>query len=480
MNFYDYSFIFLFLPVVVAGACLIRRIGQVPQYLFLLAASAYFYASWETASPLLLVGSVTFNYALGQVLNRWPSKPLLGFGVGTNLCLLCYYKYFGFFVDNLKHVFDLPPFAQVVLPLGISFFTFQQIAYLVDSNRREVGPHTFASYSLFVSLFPHLIAGPIVLQSDVLKQLHRSDALRIDGPALASGLAMFIVGLSKKIIVADAFAAYATPLFDKAATTPLSVMEAWQAAMAYTFQIYYDFSGYSDMAVGLGLCLGVRLPFNFESPYKSRSLVEFWHRWHISLSRFLRYYLYIPLGGNRVGKPRMLLNVFVVMVLGGLWHGASWTFVAWGALHGLILLINRSWGDHWTNRLPHYALPPTLSWLMTFAVVMFAWVLFRSPDIGTAWRIWQAMLGLEAAVGGGVSWQFWTMAMVAIAACVALPNSQQLILHTDGAPAPPPWWRKLAWKPSIPWGLVLGFALGAVVVLTWQATSVPEFIYFNF
>lgn len=480
MNFYDFGFIFLFLPLVIAGTCLIRRLGQVPQYLFLLGASAYFYASWETASPFLLIGSVTFNYALGQLLNRRPSKLLLGIGVGANLGLLCYYKYFGFFVENLNRVLDLPLFAQVVLPLGISFFTFQQIAYLVDSNRREVGPHTFASYSLFVTLFPHLIAGPIVLQSDVLKQLHRSDALRIGAPALASGLAMFIVGLGKKIIVADAFATYATPLFNKAATASLGVLEAWQAAIAYTFQIYYDFSGYSDMAVGLGLCLGVRLPFNFESPYKSRSLVEFWHRWHISLSRFLRYYLYIPLGGNRAGKSRTLFNVFVVMVLGGLWHGASWTFVAWGALNGLILLINRSWVDHWSSRLPHFAFPPALGWLLTFTVVVFAWVLFRSPDVGTALRIWQAMLGLEAAVGGGVSWQFWAMAMVAIAACVGLPNSQQLVLHMDGVPAPPAWWQKLVWKPGIPWGLGLGCALGAVVILIWQATSVPEFIYFNF
>lgn len=480
MNFYDYSFMFLFLPLVVVGARIIRRLGQLPQYMFLLSASAYFYASWGTASPLLLAGSVTFNYALGQLLNRQPSKLLLGVGVGANLGLLCYYKYFGFFIDNLSQVFDLPAFAQVLLPLGISFFTFQQIAYLVDSNRREVGPHNFASYSLFITLFPHLIAGPIVLQSDVLKQLHRRDALEIDMRGIALGLAMFIIGLGKKIIVADAFAAYATPLFEKAVTSPLGVVEAWQAALAYTFQIYYDFSGYSDMAVGLGLCLGVRLPFNFDSPYKSRSLVEFWRRWHISLSRFLRYYLYIPLGGNRAGELRMLLNVFVVMVLGGLWHGASWTFVAWGALHGLMLLANRSWRDVWPKAARPFAPPPALCWLMTFAVVVFAWVLFRSPDIATAWRIWQAMLGLEAAAGGSVSWLFWAMAAAAIVACVTLPNSQQLVLRDGRAPAAVPWWHKLAWHPGIAWGLGLGCVLGAVVVATWQATSVPEFIYFNF
>lgn len=478
MNFYDYSFMFLFLPVVVVGARLIRSLGQLPQYVFLLAASAYFYASWGTASPLLLAGSVLFNYALGQVLNRRPSNLMLGIGVGANLGLLCYYKYFGFFVENLSGIFQLPPFAQVVLPLGISFFTFQQIAYLVDSNRREVGPHSFASYALFITLFPHLIAGPIVLQSDVLKQLHRRDALEIEARGLALGLAMFIVGLGKKIIVADTFAAYATPLFDKAGASPLGVIEAWQAAMAYTFQIYYDFSGYSDMAVGLGLCLGVRLPFNFDSPYKSRSLVEFWHRWHISLSRFLRYYLYIPLGGNRAGEFRTLLNVFVVMVLGGLWHGASWTFVAWGALHGLVLLVNRAWQDLWPGRT--WSLPPALCWLMTFVVVVFAWVLFRSPDIATAWRIWQAMVGLEAAAGGAVSWLFWAMVAGAIAACTLLPNSQQLVLADGGTPAASLWWRKLAWRPGLPWGLGLGCVLGAVVILTWQATSVPEFIYFNF
>jgi D-alanyl-lipoteichoic acid acyltransferase DltB (MBOAT superfamily) len=480
MNFYDYGFMFVFLPAVVAGARLTRSFGQVFQFVFLICASAIFYASWNTASPLLLAGSIIFNYALGRTLQRRPNNAALGLGVAVNLALLFYYKYFNFFIDSLGSFLDLPSFAQVALPLGISFFTFQQIAYLVDSNRREVGPHTFASYSLFISLFPHLIAGPIVLHSDVLKQLHRSDALKIDQQGLALGIAMFIVGLGKKIIVADAFAGYATPLFAKAAAGPLGVVEGWQAALAYTFQIYYDFSGYSDMAVGLGLCLGVRLPFNFDSPYKSRSLVEFWRRWHISLSRFLRYYLYIPLGGNKTGRYRTLLNIFIVMVLGGLWHGASWTFVAWGALHGAVLLINKSWPSLWPGGARYLSAAPALGWLSTFVVVVFAWVLFRSPDIATAWRIWQAMLGVAAAPGGSVAWPLWAMVIVATAACTVLPNSQQLVLLDQGTAATLPWWQRLAWRPGIPWGVGLGCVLAAAVIWTWQATSVPEFIYFNF
>ena len=243
MNFYDYSFIFLFLPLVVLGAWGVRYVGQALQYVFLIAASLVFYATWDTAAPALLIGSVLVNYALGVRLQRRPNRLLVSLAVAANLGLLGYFKYLGFFVENIAQLIDLPPIARVALPLGISFFTFQQISYLVDSHRQQTGQHSFLSYVLFIVLFPHLIAGPIVLQSDVLRQLNQSFAVRIDARGIAVGLAMFIIGLGKKILIADTFADYVSPSFAKAAAGPIDLLEGWQAALAYTFQIYFDFSG---------------------------------------------------------------------------------------------------------------------------------------------------------------------------------------------------------------------------------------------
>jgi alginate O-acetyltransferase complex protein AlgI len=497
MNFYDYSFIFVFLPLVVLGAWGLRQFfGQVVQYVFLIAASLIFYSSWNTAAPLLLVGSVLANYVVGSWLSREPAQGrasaharlLVSLAVAANLGVLGYCKYLGFFVENVGRLIELPSVAQVVLPLGISFFTFQQISYLVDSWRRQTGQHTFLSYVLFIVLFPHLIAGPIVLQSDVLRQLNQRFALRIDSGRIALGLAMFVIGLGKKILVADSFADYVSLPFAKAASGAVTLLEGWQAALAYTFQIYFDFSGYSDMAVGLALCLGVRLPFNFNSPYKSRSIADFWRRWHMSLSRFLRYYLYYPLGGNRHGLASTARNLMIVMVLGGVWHGASWTFVFWGALHGVFLLINRLWSSLLPsgNSAPS-AWASSLSWLVTFTAVVFAWVLFRSPDLATAFRIWQGMLGLGSGGGLEIAPEFWLMTLAAIAICVVLPNSQQIVLNQSDVAGDAPddgtaraWWRPFAWQASRAWALALGLVLLAVVAVNWQVGKAPEFIYFNF
>ncbi len=481
MNFYDYSFIFLFLPLVVLGAWGMRRLGQALQYVFLIAASLIFYASWDTAAPTLLIGSVLANYALGTLLQRRPSRLLVSLAVAGNLGLLGYFKYLGFFVENIGQLIDLPAIARVVLPLGISFFTFQQISYLVDSHRQQTGQHSFLSYVLFIVLFPHLIAGPIVLQSDVLRQLNGPLALRIDGKGIALGLAMFIIGLGKKILIADTFADYVSPSFARAAAGPVDVLESWQAALAYTFQLYFDFSGYSDMAVGLALCLGVRLPFNFNSPYKSLDIADFWRRWHMSLSRFLRYYLYFPLGGNRHGLVGTVRNLMVVMVLGGIWHGASWTFVFWGGLHGLFLLVHRLWSSLVPCTGAPSAVRASLSWGVTFTAVVFAWVLFRSPDLATALRIWEGMLGLGGAPRLEFSVEFWLLALAAIVACLALPNSQDIVLGQgadDGARKA--WWAPFVWQPNRAWAVVLGLVLVAVLICNWQVGKAPEFIYFNF
>lgn len=477
MNFYDFDFIFIYLPIVVVGAWALRCIGQALQFVYLIAASLVFYGSWNSAIPALLVASVLSNYGAGLVLRSNPSRLLLTVAVSANMSVLGYCKYLGFFVENISRLIPMPSVVQLVLPLGISFFTFQQISYLVDSHRRQTGPHTFLSYILFIVLFPHLIAGPIVLQSDVLRQLNRKRALQIDGAGIAIGLAMFIIGLGKKILIADTFAAYVSRPFAKAAIGGVTFIDAWQGALAYTFQIYFDFSGYSDMAVGLALCLGVRLPFNFNSPYKSLSIGEFWRRWHISLSRFLRYYLYFPLGGNRHGLARTVGNLMIVMVLGGAWHGANWTFVVWGALHGAFLLLSRLWSSVVPSGGANSAVRSFLSWTVTFTVVVFAWVVFRSSDLSSASRIWQGMVGWGAETNGEFAPEFWLITALAIFSCLSFPNSQQIVLQEDPTSI---WWRPLLWQPTTTWALVLGMILVAVLICNWQIGSAPEFIYFNF
>ena len=479
MNFFDYGFIFFFMPAVVAGAVLSRRLGQTWQFGFLILASVFFYCTWETAAPLLLVISICLNYLCGHHLHRNPDRMLLAVGVGANLAALGYYKYSGFFAENLSRLIALPPMAEVILPLGISFFTFQQISYLVDSYRRQAGEPRFLPYALFISFFPHLVAGPIVLQSDLLRQLQRTRALLIGWRHIAMGLGFFIIGLAKKLVIADSFAAYATPVFAKAAGAAVSAAEAWQAALAYTFQIYFDFSGYSDMAIGLAFCLGVRLPFNFASPYRSLSIAEFWRRWHMSLSRFLRHYLYIPLGGSRGGLAVTYRNLLIVMMLGGLWHGASWNFVLWGGLHGGLLVVNHAWRRIAGSPEDSSSGYQALAWTLTFTAVVFTWVPFRAPDMATTLAIWRGMIGLGAGNAPALSPVFWTMALAALVGCLALPNSQQIVLgRRRGVPADRR--ARFVWRPTPAWGFALGLLLALALAWTWPIDTPPEFIYFNF
>ncbi len=482
MNFFDFGFIFVFVPLVWIGAALARCIGQRAQYAFLILASLLFYWSWNTAAPTVLIVSIGLNYLLGQRLYGRPHKIWLALGVAANLLTLGYYKYTLFVVTNIGELFALPPMSQIILPLGISFFTFQQISYLVDSHRGETPKHDFLSYALFISFFPHLVAGPIVLQGDVLRQLGRKWALLLGPRHLALGLALFSVGLAKKIIVADTFAQYAIELFAKAHQSPLSTAEAWQAGFAYTFQIYFDFSGYSDMAIGLAYMLGLRLPFNFNSPYKSLNISEFWRRWHMSLSRFLKRYLYIPLGGNRRGRFRTYQNLLIVMMLGGLWHGASWTFVLWGTLHGLLLVGHVYW-----KRLDLVILPSPLgrrmAWFATFIVIVFTWIPFRAPDLATTASVWLSMIGLGPSGFGGMPLSFAVMALAAVMGCLLLPNSQQLVfgesrIVDDRYPAGTNWLLRYRMTPA--WAVAFGCLFTVALACEWQMRTPPEFIYFNF
>lgn len=360
MLFNSYAFIFAYIPLVFLGYFTLGRRSHRLAALWLASASIFFYGWWDARFIGLLLGSIAFNYSAGYALaRRSPTRPraLLGIAIGMNLGLLGYFKYFNFFLDNLNALtdahFENPP---ILLPLGISFFTFTQIAFLVDAYQGKAKEFNFVHYTLFVTYFPHLIAGPILHHKEMMPQFAAAAGCRWNARNIAVGGSIFIIGLAKKILLADALAEFATPIFSAVhdGGQPM-LIEAWIAALAYTLQLYFDFSAYSDMAIGLSLLFNVRLPANFESPYKSTSIIEFWRRWHISLSRFLRDYLYIPLGGNRKGPLRRYLNLLATMLLGGLWHGAGWPFIVWGGLHGCYLAINQlsrnAWAGRWTAKL---------------------------------------------------------------------------------------------------------------------------------
>ena len=391
MLFNSAPFLFLFLPLTAAGYFLLQSARRPDAArLFLLAACFVFYGWWDMRFVPLLAASILFNYYVGRRLALQPdhtteSHRLLVAGIILNLALLGLFKYYDFFVTNLNEVAGVHlPFAQFVLPLGISFFTFTQIAFLIDARQRKARDLDLANYSLFVTFFPHLIAGPIVHHSELMPQFADPGKRRLDLDNVARGSFIFALGLFKKVVVADTLAPWADQGF---AATNLNFLEAWVAVLSYTFQIYFDFSGYCDMAIGASLIFNIKLPVNFLSPYRATDIQEFWRRWHMTLSRFLRDYLYVPLGGNRRGTARTYVNLIVVFLLGGFWHGAAWTFVIWGLLHGVALVIHRAW--HGSG----LALPRVLAWLVLFLFVNVTWVFFRAPDLATALDVLQGLMG---------------------------------------------------------------------------------------
>jgi D-alanyl-lipoteichoic acid acyltransferase DltB (MBOAT superfamily) len=404
--FNSYVFIFCFLPIVLAGYLLLRRAAQ-PLWpiVWLVLASLVYYSWWRPEYLLLLLFSVAVNYGFGKLiidggLSRPRSRAVLTVGIVFNLCLLGYFKYAGFFVANVDNIFGAQwVVPSIILPIGISFITFQKIAFLVDAHRGLVRNFTLLNYAFFVTFFPQLIAGPITHHSEIMPQIgpSRRRDLTVD---LAVGISIFVVGLFKKVVIADSLAIYADAGYSMLrAGHPLDSASAWVTVLCYSFQLYYDFSGYSDMAVGLARMFGFRLPVNFYSPYKSTSIIDFWRRWHITLSRFLRDYLYIPLGGNRHGPIRRYVNLGIVMLLGGFWHGANWTFVVWGGAHGLMLGVNHAWRAIAFSRSPALKRPwvGATAVLITFIAVTLAWVPFRSDNLADAGRmftyLWPAMAG---------------------------------------------------------------------------------------
>jgi alginate O-acetyltransferase complex protein AlgI len=395
MLFNSYQFIFLFLPVTWTGYFLLGRFcdGRA-SVLWLALASLVFYSvsNWEFVALLLL--SVGFNYVIGSLLVRVRLSPIprlavLTTGVVVDLLVLGYFKYAGFIATNLNAAFSTQLTLNILLPVGISFYTFTQVAFLVDAYRGQVARYGLPYYTLFVTYFPHLIAGPIIHHRDVIPQFERDDGKHPNPHLVLCGVIIFSIGLFKKTCLADGIQPFVAIAFGPEAP---SFYQAWIGALAYTFQLYFDFSGYSDMAIGISLMFGIFLPLNFNSPYKATSIIDFWRRWHMTLSQFLRDYLYIPLGGNRRGVVLRYVNLMITMVLGGLWHGAAWTFVAWGALHGAYLCINHAWNKYGPN-IPRVLAGPAYiaAAILTFLSVTIAWVIFRADDISSAATILSRM-----------------------------------------------------------------------------------------
>jgi len=328
-----------------------------------------------------------FNYYIGKrliKLQHTATKVLLGVGIFFNLALLGYFKYSDFFIMNFNTMTGSDiGLLYLALPLAISFYTFQQIAYLVDSYRGETKEYDFLTYALFVTFFPQLIAGPIVHHSEMMPQFTKKENKIFNHFNIALGLFIFSMGLFKKVVIADTFAMWATKGFDVAPT--LNMIEAWITSLSYTFQLYFDFSGYTDMAIGAALLFNIKLPNNFFSPYKATNIQDFWRRWHITLSRFLKDYIYIPLGGNRKGEIRTYTNLFTTFVLGGIWHGAGWTFVLWGILHGLALVLHRAW-----QKLG-FKMYSVFAWFITFNFINIAWVFFRATNFESAIKVLKGM-----------------------------------------------------------------------------------------
>lgn len=403
MLFNSFSFIFLFLPITYIGMFWLGKYSHRLAALWLALASLTFYSIWDARFVLLLLLSISFNYGAGYWIGlrcgRKQAKSLLVVAVTANLILLGYFKYTNFFIASANDFFGGHiPALGIILPLGISFFTFTQIAFLVDVYRGIAREVNFIHYLLFVTYFPHLIAGPVLHHKQMMPQFANPATYRINAEYVAIGLTIFVLGLSKKILIADNLAEYASPIFNAARDGQvLMLFEAWIGALAYTLQLYFDFSGYSDMAIGLSLMFNVRLPLNFDSPYKATNIIDFWRRWHMTLSTFLRDYLYFPLGGNRKGPLRRYANLMVTMLLGGLWHGAGWTFIVWGGLHGLYLMVNHGWRElkarlGWSNggRFAKLA-----AGALTFLMVVIAWVFFRADSFTSAWLMLSGMAGIN-------------------------------------------------------------------------------------
>lgn len=531
MLFNSPEFIFLFLPLTLAIFFLSaqHRVARVVT----VAASLFFYSWWNPANLPILLGSVLLNYGVSSIfLQREGKGRKIGFliGIAANLWLLGYFKYANWFVSSSNLWFENRAFSEIALPLGISFFTFQQIAYLVDVYQKKAAGKSFLDYINFVTFFPYITAGPLLRYQQIVPQFSDPKTYQFQPQNLAVGITFFAVGLFKKTVIADSVAPYANQVFEIAGSIPLTLVEAWLGALAFTLQLYFDFSGYSDMAIGIARMFGITLPLNFSSPYKAQSIIDFWRRWHITLSNFLRDYLYIPLGGNRKGERRRYTNLIITMLIGGLWHGAGWTFVIWGGLHGLYLSINHLWRRWQLSSEQAVSIwSQKLGGLLTFVAVVISWVFFRSTSVEMATSILKSMAGfngvflpesLSGLLGFLQSWgvQFGELmphlaveieviedvneptdgnVLLVVSSLLLfvwlMPNTQQWIgqhrlttsaaLSSTADPAEeysllkPKLWQKLQWRPNHFWAIISAFM---TVLALLNLSNVSEFLYQEF
>jgi alginate O-acetyltransferase complex protein AlgI len=457
MLFNSFVFLLAFLPAALILHALVARAAPAWRLPLLVVLSFVFYGWWDVRFVPLLAGSILANWCVARLYRRWPGRWLIPGAIAANLALLGLFKYLDFFADLANLIPGLEaPRLELALPLGISFFTFHHIMYLADLRAGRAPAFGLTKYALYIAFFPQVLAGPLVRWSEIMHQFDEQPYARPDAAErFARGLMLLTVGLAKKVFLGDPLAAYVNPVFQAAAAGKvITVAEAWQATLGFTFQIYFDFSGYTDMALGIALLFGLVLPQNFDAPYRATSLRDFWRRWHMTLSRFLRDYLYIPMGGNRRGLKRQVEALAATMTLGGLWHGAGLTFLAWGALHGLGL------GAGVLARRARLSVPAPLGWLLTSLFVMLTWVLFRATSFEAALLIFKGLFGL-APHGSGFKWR--TIAVAALVATVG-PTAWAAVHRL------PP--RRI---------LAFGFALLFVVVLLKIGDDANyEFIYFQF
>ena len=399
MLFNSYIFIFIFLPTTLLIYFYLnkRRLTVLSKF-FLVASSLFFYGWGNVIYLPLIIFSILINYAIGSIFYREISKIkkyrrlLLLFGVFLNLSLLGYFKYTNFLIENINMFssLNMQPL-NLVLPLAISFFTFQQITYLVDSYYSKIDEHSLLNYANFVLFFPQLIAGPIVHHKEMMPQFSSIKNKLINYKNIFLGIFIFSIGLFKKVVIADTFSIWATNGFD--IEESLTFIEAWVTSLSYTFQLYFDFSGYADMAIGAALLFNIRLPLNFNSPYKSLNIQEFWRRWHMTLSRLLKDYVYIPLGGNRCSNFRIYINLIITFIIGGIWHGAGWTFIVWGTLHGVAIVLNRIWQKLNIN------IGKIAAWFITFNFINITWIFFRAKEWNDAIKVLFGMFSVSTDIG---------------------------------------------------------------------------------
>jgi D-alanyl-lipoteichoic acid acyltransferase DltB (MBOAT superfamily) len=516
MLFNSYFFIYVFLPVVLI--VFFRFNNHLSKY-WLIAASVFFYAYGNISYVCLFICSIVFNYSFSCLLlfikrhNRSPfiRQLTLVCGISSNLLVLGYFKYTNFIINNINYAFHTMYQCQsIVLPLAISFYTFQQIAYLIDMSKAPDRPQSFNQYCLFVSFFPQLIAGPIVRYHDTFHQFSKEQFTMFNSFNVSVGMTLFIIGLFKKVVLADSIGIYTTQIFEAAKTAKtIFFIESWCAALGYSFQLYFDFSGYSDMAIGLGRMFNIILPLNFYSPYRSLCMIDFWKRWHISLSLFFRDYLYIPMGGNRKGLFRKNVHLMITMLFVGLWHGAGWTFVIWGGLHGLYLIINHVWrfiSNHYITSkwFKITSFNRFLSFTTTFCAIITAWVIFRSDTIAVAQKILSGMFAfngmnlspgflfnlsmnyvskmsifLQSAVPHTNKMIFFWIALLSFIIWLC-PNTYEFLrqyhpsLHIESIDIKN---QRLQWQPTFFWAFILSTMLLICIMLI---SSPTEFLYFNF